>query len=740
MTVDETTTTPEVRTPEKVQADGSVFRILAAASLADERTRVLKHGNMFAVFDHYGDITHEGMGEEGIYQDGTRFLSGLILELEGARPFFLSSTVRDENDQLAIALTNPDLLDGDQMRLPLGTLHLAVRRFLWNGVCYQQLRVNNHGLVPVHAVLKLHFQADFADIFEVRGMKRKARGDDLRPEVSRETVVLGYRGLDGVTRHTRLRFDPPPTQLSASAAVIELELRPRDETTLSVSIACEREPNVGERTVRPVQRFEEARGQAQADREKFSAWSCHLGTSNGQVNAWINRAVSDLHMLTTELPSGPYPYAGIPWFNTPFGRDGIITALECLWLRPGLARGVLSYLASTQATAIIAEEDAEPGKILHETRQGEMAAAKEMPFGRYYGSADATPLFVFLAGAYYERTGDREFLESLWPHVEAALEWIDRYGDRDGDGFIEYGRQTPSGLLHQGWKDSDDAIFHADGALAQGPIALCEVQASVYAAWRAGAALATVLGKGETALRLSVKADELRQRFEQAFWCEELSTYALALDGDKRRCAVRSSNAGQCLFSGIAGAERAHRVGRGLLTPASFSGWGVRTVAVSEKRYNPMSYHNGSVWPHDNALIALGLSRYGQTDQALRIWSGLFQAGLFFDLHRMPELFCGFPQDAGEGPVSYPVACAPQAWSAASVFLLFQSILGLEINGPEAQIRLTRPTLPNSLGELRIHNLQVAGGSVDLLVVRHEHDVGVNVLRREGDIEILVVK
>lgn len=729
----------------KGQADGSVFRILAAASLADERTRVLKHANTFAVFDHYCDITHDGLGEEGIYHDGTRFLSGLLLELEGARPFFLSSTVRDENDQLAISLTNPDLLDGDQVRLPLGTLHLAVRRFLWNGVCHQQLRINNHGLGPVKTSLGLHFEADFADIFEVRGMKRKARGQHLPAEVSRDSVIFGYRGLDGVVRRTRLKFDPPPTGLTSSAARMEVELRPQQDVTFTVSIACERDSTVRDVplrdvTVRPIPRFEEARAQAQSDLEKYSAWSCHLRTSNSQINAWINRAVSDLHMLTTELPTGPYPYAGIPWFNTPFGRDGLITALECLWLRPDLARGVLSYLAATQATEVIPEEDAEPGKILHETRQGEMAAAKEMPFGRYYGSADATPLFVFLAGAYYERTADRPLLESIWPHVEAALEWIDRYGDRDGDGLIEYSRQSPSGLLHQGWKDSDDAIFHADGSLAEGPVALCEVQGYVYAAWRAGAAMAAVLGRTGRAERMSHKADQLQERFERAFWCDELSTYALALDGDKRPCRVRTSNAGQCLFTGIARPERAHQVARTLFTPGSFSGWGVRTVAVSEKRYNPMSYHNGSVWPHDNALVALGLSRYGHADKSLRIWTGLFQAGLYFDLHRMPELFCGFAQDAGEGPVSYPVACAPQAWSAASVFLLIQAILRLEINGPAGQIRLTRPTLPSALGELRIHNLQVAGGSVDLLIVKHEHDVGVNVLRREGDIEILVVK
>jgi len=709
--------------------------ILAASDPADERTRVLKHGDTFAVFDRCGDIKPGGLGEEGLYHDGTRFLSCLLLELEGQRPFFLSSTVREENDQLAVALTNPDLLRDGAVWLPLGTLHFALKRFLWRGACYQQLRVKNHALHVVETTFAVSFAADFADIFEVRGMKRTARGQDLPSQVSGDRVIVSYRGLDDIVRRTILHFEPRPGALTASIARFELSLQPQQEASFGVTVACERA------AVAPaVLRFDDARAEAQADLERYSAWSCHVRTSNGQINAWVNRAVSDLHMLTTELATGPYPYAGVPWFNTPFGRDGIITALESLWLRPQLARGVLAYLASTQATEMIPEQDAEPGKIVHEVRHGEMAALKEMPFGRYYGSVDATPLFVCLAGAYYKRTGDRAAVESLWLNVEAALRWIDRFGDRDGDGFVEYYRQSADGLVHQGWKDSDDAVFHADGSPAAGPIALCEVQGYVYAARRAGAALAAALGQTERAGQLTRQADELREKFERAFWCEELSTYALALDGDKQPCRLRGSNAGHCLFAGIASPQRALRVARTLLSPASFSGWGVRALAASERRYNPMSYHNGSVWPHDNALIAQGLARYGLAEQVLQIWTGLFEAAMYFDLHRMPELFCGFPQDPGEGPVPYPVACAPQAWSAASVFLLLQACLGLEINALEGRVCFTQPQLPASLGELRIHNLEVAGASVDLLLVRHEHDVGVNVLRRDGDVQVLVVK
>jgi glycogen debranching enzyme len=711
------------------------FYILATSSRVDEHSRVLKHGDTFAVFDRYGNIQRVGMGEQGLYHEGTRYLSRLELRLMDRRPLLLSSTVKEDNALLAVDLTNPDISVSGEVILPRDTIHVFRCCFLWQGTCYERLRLRNYGTRPVELSFSLLLDADFIDIFEVRGTKRERRGELLPPVVRDDRIELSYRGLDEAVRRTTIEFRPAPVDVEATRADFRQTLPPHQECSYSVAIRC------GELGRQDAQSgFDEALVAATQSIRRLRASDATISTSNEQFNDWINRSSVDLHLMVTHTPHGAYPYAGVPWFSTVFGRDGIITALECLWVNPEIARGVLRYLAANQATKTNPAQDAEPGKILHEVREGEMAALDEIPFRRYYGSVDATPLFVMLAGAYYERTADRDFIQSIWANIEAALNWIDCCGDSDGDGFIEYSRRSPKGLSVQGWKDSHDSVFHADGTLADGPVALCEVQGYVYAARRAAAELAAVLGKTAQADALFRQAETLRRRFEEAFWCEEISTYALALDGRKEPCRVRTSNAGHCLFTGIASPERAARVADTLLAEASFSGWGVRTVSERETRYNPMSYHNGSIWPHDNALIAVGLARYRLSQHVQQVFTGIFDASIFVDLHRMPELFCGFVRRPGTGPTLYPVACAPQSWAGAAVFSLLQSLLGLEIDAPRRQIRFNRSVLPPSLQRLVITNLRVAGATVDLALERFAIDVGLELLRREGDVEIVVRK
>jgi glycogen debranching enzyme len=717
------------------------FYILATSARIDDRTRVLKHGDLFAVFDRFGDVENAGSGGPGIYglyDSDTRHLSRLRLRLADGRPLLLSSAIKDDNALLTVDLMNPDIAREDLV-VPRGTVHVFRALCLWDGACHERLRVHNYADVQVAVSLLLEFDADFADIFEVRGIDRERRGRRLPPEVGRSAISFSYEGLDGRLRRTRIGFEPAPDRLEPGRARFDLRLAPRSEQTWRFSIRCESEP--ARRRARPAAPrdapwYEEASADVSEELAQARAGEPAIFTSNEQFNDWVNRSLADLHMMRTETPFGPYPYAGVPWFSTPFGRDGIVTALQCLWAAPALARGVLRYLAATQADEENEDQDAQPGKILHEARGGEMAGSGEVPFGRYYGSVDATPLFVMLAGAYYRRTGDVGLVREIWPQVERALRWIDDYGDADGDGFVEYSRRSARGLVQQGWKDSQDSVFHADGSLAEGPIALCEVQGMVFAAWRAAARLAALLGHGARADGLAVRAEALRARFERDFWCERLGTYALALDGRKRRCEVRTSNAGQCLYTGIASGRRAARVAATLLDAPSFSGWGIRTVDASEARYNPMSYHNGSVWPHDNSLIAAGFARYGLRSEALRLMTGLFDASLFFELHRLPELFCGFARRPGESPVQYPVSCSPQAWASGSVLLFLQSCLDLRVIGAESRIALANPVLPDFLDAVSIRGLRLPRGSVDLVVMRRGGGTAVDVTRREGDVEV----
>lgn len=709
------------------------FYIPATASPSRPR-RTLKHGDTFAVVDSHGDIGASGGTQDGIFHDDTRYLARIELLLNGMQPLLLGSNLRDDNSVLTIDLTNPDIFFSGQLTLPKDTLHIVRTLFLWRSCAYQRFDIRNHGDARVMFSLSLTFDNDFADLFEVRGMHRARRGKSeilCHPETGR--VELVYDGLDGRRRRSVLAFEPSPAVLHNNIASYRLDLMPGERRTVCLRVECGGDVQSRNRN------FVRSMMAAAHELKSATRQAASAATSNEILNQMLCRSVADLYMLMTQTPQGPYPYAGIPWYSTTFGRDGIITAIQMLWCDPMIAKGVLRRLAAYQARENDPNRDAQPGKTLHEMRAGEMAALGEIPFGLYYGSVDSTPLFVLLVGLYVERTGDIATLRELWPNVEAALAWIDVYGDIDGDGFVEYQRATERGLANQGWKDSQDAVFHADGRLAEGPIALAEVQGYVYAAKLYAARCARRLGEETRARDLELQAERTRERFDSAFWCDSIGTFTIALDGAKHPCLVRTSNAGQVLFSGIAKPERAAMVAKGLMEPRFFSGWGIRTVALDESRYNPMSYHNGSIWPHDNSLIAIGLRHYGFTDAVDRIFAGMLHAASYMEFQRLPELFCGFRRRRNRGPTLYPVACSPQAWAAATPFALLGTSLGLEFDAEAKEIRLRNPHLPPFIEELTIKGLRLGDSVVDLCLHGRGDDISVRILRNDGNIRVAAI-
>jgi len=708
------------------------YYVLATSSLADDRSRVLKYGKTFGVFNRFGDIESLGLGEQGIYHEGTRHLSRLVLKLGGESPQLLRSTIRDDNEFLTVDAMNVDLSDGEFVSIPRGAIHIFRSKFLRGGVCYELVRVSNYSLDWIEPDLTCQFEADYHDIFEVRGTQRSRRGEYLPVEVGDSSVVCSYRGLDGVLRRTRIEFSIKPKELTERCASFGFGLRPKEEAALYITTSFE------ERGVPvAVSDFDRALKESVKEVSGATINRSRITAAEPRFNAWISRSSADLEMMMVGNPEGQYPYAGVPWFSTVFGRDGIITARECLWIDPSVAKGVLKYLAETQATELNAEQDAEPGKIIHEMRDGEMAALKEVPFGRYYGSIDSTPLFVMLAGDYLKRTADRVFLQTIWPNLLAALNWIDEYGDLDHDGFVEYQAKSKRGLTQQGWKDSHDAIFYENGYIAEPPIALCEVQGYVYAAKLAGARLAELFGDAKLAGRLEAEASRLRGKFDRDFWDEELGTFALALDGSKKKCRVKTSNPGHCLFCGIAREDHAMRVAESLLGGELFSGWGIRTLGSGEFRYNPMSYHNGSVWPHDNAIAARGLARYGLHDHASKVFAAMLDVSETMELRRLPELFCGFHRRAhSEGPTLYPVACSPQSWAAGAVYLLLEACLGISFDPAKRAVRLAGTCLPDFLHGLTIINLPVGDARCDLRIERDGTTLRGRILRETGGVRI----
>jgi glycogen debranching enzyme len=669
------------------------------------RLFALKHANTFIVADANGNVVGEG---DGMFRDDTRVLSYWMLTVGGKKPALLSASVSQDNILFTSHLTNRPLPPLGGQSLPQGVIHVERQRLIFEGALYERITLSNFGPEETQVPLELEFDADFRDMFEVRGVSRRARGELLAPEIGPSSVCLCYRGLDGVVRQSCLSFSRAPRRLADRKAEFTIRLRHAGSTSLYIEIA----PQGGEAPSRD-------RFRAAAARARFGMRSKRrrgaTAFSPGRVfNDWIEKSRADLALLTTELKTGPFPYAGIPWFSTPFGRDAIITSLQMLWLDPSLARGVLAFLAANQAKGRSAFQDSAPGKIMHETRKGEMVALDELPFGLYYGGVDTTPLFVMLAGAYADRTADLAFIEEIWPALLGAMGWIEGDGDSNGDGFVDYMRAAASGLANQGWKDSQDSIFHADGSDPAGPIALIEVQGYCYAAFRAMAMLAARRGDEARCAHWNGQADRLRDATEARFWMHESGLYALALDGNGRPCRVRSSNSGQLLYTGLPSPERARAVIDNLLTAPFNSGWGIRTLAEGEARYNPMSYHNGSVWPHDTALCAAGMARYGERAGVIRILDEMFEAAVRFEM-RLPELYCGFERRGrGDAPVAYPVACLPQAWASGSLFMLLQAALGISVSAWREEIRVHEPRLPTGIETLEIRNLAVGKKRVSL--------------------------
>jgi glycogen debranching enzyme len=729
------------RGPRKILKVGADFYILASALASRRHSRVIADGQSFAVFDVGGDIfDYTSGGALGFFHCDTRYVSRFELRVHGNAPYLLNSYLSDDNAQLRINLTNSDLRAPDgTIRLLRDSIQMERSWVLSGATMVHRLRLRNYADADLDVPIEYLLEADFADVFEVRGVAREGRGKTLEPILKETGLEYRYDGLDGKRRFTEVTFDIKPRALNAKRASFRVRLARGESAVLEARIRGGSEPASAGVNCPAPSGFDQSLAIRRTEIEASRVAWARLSTSNELFDSLLKRSQADLLSLISRDVHGGFMMAGIPWFATLFGRDSIITAMAILPFNSEVAAFTLRALAAIQGSRIDEARDEQPGKIVHEIRAGEMAATGEIPFARYYGSVDSTPLFLWLFARCVRVTGDLAFAEELWPHVERALDWIERWGDRDGDGYVEYCRETPRGLANQGWKDSADAISHADGELARAPIALAEVQGYVYAAYVGVAQVASQLSKSTFADRLEERAAALKHQFTRDFWLEPESTVALALDADKRPCRVMASNAAHCMAAGLIDVEHAAHLAERLFEDKMFSGWGLRTLGANERRYNPMSYHNGSVWPHDCALAAMGLARYGYRAAALRILGGLFDASINIGTGSLPELFCGFPREPQLGPVPYPVACYPQAWSAASLFMILQAVMGIEVNGRDRRLTIDSPTIPPWLNWLRMDNLQVGDGSVSVMLQRASDGASATeILEKSGHVTVEV--
>ncbi len=730
------------RTSERPLVAPDVFQTFAERDLegaplvpaeAREDLLALKAGTTFVCVRPDGDIRAARASGEGLYARDTRHLSELRLTVGGLAPVLLSSSMQSGHHAV-INATNPTQRLGE-VEVPQETLNVR-RTVLIADRLYYRVRVRSFRPEMVATTVELLLGADFADVFEVRGVGRRTDGRVLAPVRDGDRVRFAYAGADGEQRETLVDFSPAPARIGTDGqrarVAWDVELAAGEAVAFLVTV----DPRQGHRAVEAAG-LEQAAARADDAHREWERACTRITTNNELFDRFIDASVRDLHALMMPAHGGALPAAGIPWYVAPFGRDSLLASCESLMVNPEVARGTLLALAELQARADEPWRDSEPGKILHELRVGELARTGHIPHTPYYGTVDATPLFLMVAGGYFRWTLDIETLARLRPALDAALGWIDEWGDRDGDGFVEYEQRSPAGLRNHGWKDSGDAIVHADGSLAQGPIALVEAQGYVYEAKLRIAEVYDALGEDDLAARLRAEAGALRAAFNDAFWDPDEGFFALALDGGKQQVRSISSNPGHCLYCGIVDDDKAALVAERLMAPDMFSGWGVRTLATSSRAYNPMSYHNGSVWPHDNAITAAGLKRYGFHAATARIASALFEVAAAARDFRLPELFCGFHRDQSRSIVAYPVACIPQAWAAAAPFMLVQSMMGISPHAPTNTLTVDRPMLPDWLQSLELRDLRIAHSRVSLSFQRSRPGItGFSVLEQDGDVRV----
>ena len=694
----------------------------------------IKEGDLFLYTNELGQVPGTENSVLGLYYRDTRYLSRHELTIAGRQPVLLSASA-DRGYAATVELTNLEARTADGHTLPQASVHVRRTRFVSDRL-YELLRVRNYHQREVELVIDLHFDADFADLFEVRGSRRRRRGQRLAPQTGDGALTLSYLGLDEVTRQTIIRFHDRPESLKQGRARFRLHLPPGGRATIRYDVQVVGPGAPGEAGGE----FNARIGALRHEHERWESEDTDIFTDNDQLNRALRRGQHDLRLLSTVIDGERVPLAGLPWFVAPFGREMTFVGLETLLLDLRWAKSAVSFLGSRQGTVDNAFREEQPGKIMHELRRGELAAVRAVPHTPYYGSVDATALWLLLVAELAVWTGDLDGFELRAASVDAALDWVDGPGDPDGDGFVEYERRSRVGLRNQGWRDSFDAVLHDDGTPAQGPIALAETQGYVYYAKRRLAAVYGQLGDVERAERLAQSAANLKRAFNERFWMEDEGFYAMALDGEKRQVRAVSSTIGHALWSRIVAEQHVPDVVRRLMAPDMFTGWGIRTLSKDTRFYNPVSFYNGSVWPFDTALIANGLKKHGYVQEANRLAWGLVEAAAAHEYARLPEMFCGFARQAVDRPVSFPMACSPDANSAAALFLVLQSMLGIYAQAEENIVYVHNPVLPRWLGEVTLSNLRVGRTTMRLRFRREGSQTSFSVLDKQGPARIVVVE